>query len=132
MKTISIYNLNKERILLFSNFSFHYNIIDIINCKLDIQFECFKVDKKIEFELFDLKNLLSGLQSVYNKQRKIIGFYPISKQFSLQFNMLEKGQIKVNVEVWNTLFDGNLHFEFIMDQSFIPDLINEIELILSN
>jgi hypothetical protein len=42
------------------------------------------------------------------------------------------GQIEVKVEVCNDLYTGNLQIKYAIDQSFLPELIEEISIVLTN
>ena len=48
------------------------------------------------------------------------------------FSLLDNGQIKVSGYLSNKMKTSKLGFEFISDQTFIPDLVYEIEDVLSN
>lgn len=48
----------------------------------------------------------------------------------MQFKLNETGQIRVKIKLCDPLFTGSLEFEYLMDQTFIPELIREIEISL--
>ena len=67
------------------------------------------------------------LQKIYNREWKSFVFNPIGEQFSMQFDLQETGQIKVRSKLSNPMFTGKFEFEYLTDQTFIPELIKEIE-----
>ncbi len=46
----------------------------------------------------------------------------------MQVDLQENGQIKVHVRLSNPMFTGKFEFEYVTDQTFIPELIKEIEI----
>ncbi len=79
--------------------------------------------KDIAFE-----DLIIGLNKIYQREWKSIGFSPIEKQFSMQFDLQENGHVNVHVKLSNPMFTGKFEFEYVTDQTFIPELIKEIEI----
>lgn len=119
---------NKEGILLmtFSEFSFHDSVIKRVCFEVNANYDCFKVKTRVESERFDFEDLIIGLSKIYQREWKSIEFNPIEKQFYLRFDLQENGEIIVIVTVRDLAFKGKLEFEYLTDQSFIPDLISEI------
>lgn len=95
---------------------------------LSIDFEFFKAQTTQDAEEFDFLNMKECLQKIYNREWKSFVFNPIGKQFSMQFDLQETGQIKVRSKLSNIMFTGKFEFEYITDQTFIPELIKEIEI----
>lgn len=48
------------------------------------------------------------------------------------FNLLENGDLFTTLELSNPLFKGQFKCEFIIDNSYIPDIISQIEIIIDN
>ncbi|MDR2410567.1 MAG: hypothetical protein LBE13_20990, partial [Bacteroidales bacterium] len=58
-------------------------------------------------------------------------FNPLSPKIRIKLSE-DMGQIEVKVEVCNDLYTGNLQIKYVIDQSFLPELIEEISTILTN
>ena len=95
---------------------------------LSIDFEFFKAQTTLDAEEFDFLNMKECLQKIYNREWKSFVFNPIGEQFSIQFDLQETGQIKVRSKLSNPMFTGKFEIEYITDQTFIPELIKEIEI----
>lgn len=121
---------NNEGILLmtFSEFSFHDSTIKRVCFEIDVNCDFFKSKTQVESERFDFEDLVIGLNKIYQREWKSIRFSPIEKQFSMQFDLQENGQINVHVKLSNPMFTAKFEFEYITDQTFIPELIKEIEI----
>lgn len=114
--------------MTFPEFSFQDGAIKRVCFEIDVNFDFFKSKTQVESERFDFENLVIGLNKVYQREWKSIGFSPIEKQFSMQFDLQENGQIKVHVRLSNPMITGKFEFEYVTDQTFIPELIKEIEI----
>ena len=120
---------NKDGLILmsFSNLSFYYSSIKRVCFEIDVNFDFFKAKTQVESERFDFEELINGLKKIYQREWTSIVFSPIERNFIMQFDLQNTGQIRVHSKLSNHMFTGNLDFEFITDQSFVPDLIQEIE-----
>lgn len=98
---------------------------------LSIDFEVFKAQIDLDAEEADFIRMKESLEKVYNNEWKFpIIFNPIDEQFTIQFKLQEDGQIKVYSKLSNPMFTGTLKFEYLTDQSFLPELIQEIEAVI--
>lgn len=113
--------------MTFSEFSFYDSAIKRICFEINVNYDFFMVKTQVESERFDFEDLIIGLNKIYQREWKSIGFSPIEKQFSMQFDLQENGQINVHVKLSNPMFTGKFEFEYLTDQTFIPELIREIE-----
>lgn len=121
---------NNKGILLmtFSEFSFHDGAIKRVCFEVDVNYDFFNAKAQVESERFDFEDLIIGLNKIYQREWKTIGFSPIEKQFSMQFDLQENGHVNVHVKLSNPMFTGKFEFEYVTDQTFIPELIKEIEI----
>ena len=71
------------------------------------------------------------LEKLYENKWKSFIFNPIEEQFWMQFELHENGHIRVNgwlkANLSNPIFKGKLEFVFMIDRSFIDELIKEIK-----
>ena len=98
-----------------------------------IDFEVFKAQIDLDAEEADFIRMKESLEKVYNNEWEFpIIFNPIGEQFTIQFKLQEDGQIKVYSKLSNPMFTGTLKFEYLTDQLFLPELIQEIEAVIKN
>lgn len=100
---------------------------------LSIDFEVFKAQIDLDAEEADFIRMKESLEKVYNNEWEFpIIFNPIGEQFTIQFKLQEDGQIKVYSKLSNPMFTGTLKFEYLTNQLFLPELIQEIEAVIKN
>jgi hypothetical protein len=66
---------------------------------------------------------------MYQGKQKYVIFNPLSGKIIIKLSE-EKGQIVVKVEVCNDLYTSKLEFEYSINQSFIPELMKEIDTVM--
>jgi hypothetical protein len=94
---------------------------------LTINLDFFKAQTSLYAEEFNFLDMIEYLPRMYNRDLETFYFNPIGDQFSMKFDLQENGQIKVHSKLFNLMFTGKLEIEFIIEQSYIPELINQIE-----
>ena len=128
-KNITFKNNYGLDILYFENIKLLFdNELKLIRFQLRIEFEFFRANTLLEVEEFDFMRLHECLYKMHNGQLKTFLFNLIGEQFIMKFELQENGQIKVSVILNNSLFTGKLEFNYITDQSFIPDLLINSEI----
>jgi len=133
MNTICFYDKNRNTVMSFSDFTFQKDVIsDIIYFQINIDYVFFNVKTKIECEKNDFENIVKNIQNLYDGKKQSIVFSHLERQLFIKFDSLEFGQIKVTVELFQYIFYNNvckaiLQFEYETDQSFLPELIEEIK-----
>jgi hypothetical protein len=116
--------------MLFSDFSFSINSgINKVFFNVDISYDFFKAKTTLESEKMDFDHFLLELSELYNMKIKTCCFSPfIERTFNMKFELLEYGHIKILVELYNQLYNAKLVFEYEIDQSFLPELMREIDI----
>jgi hypothetical protein len=66
---------------------------------------------------------------MYKREQRYITFNPLSGKIIIKLSE-KMGQIDVKVEIYNTLFTCKLEFRYNIDQSFIPELVKEIDTVM--
>ncbi|MDP4278082.1 MAG: hypothetical protein Q8914_10690 [Bacteroidota bacterium] len=133
LKKILLKNTNGLEILKFENFKLIFDEdFKRVVFQLSVDFELFKAKTTLDAEEFDFINMKECLQKIYERKWKSFVFNPIGDQFSMQFDLQENGQIKVHVKLSNPMFTGHFEFEYMTDQTFIPELIKEIEIAMKD
>jgi len=86
----------------------------------------FEAKAVLEAELFDLKNLLKGLSLLNDSLIGSFSFEPIvSGRIKILFKINDQGHLAINGSVYDTSYLTSLSFEFLSDQTFLPDLISQ-------
>lgn len=130
MSTINFFNKGRTLIMQFRDFQFmKTEALKIVTFTGKIDFDFFHLETNFEVEEFDLQNLLSLLEKMYNRQQKYITFNPLSGKIIIRISE-DNGYINVKGEVYNEMSTCRLEFTYDIDQSFIPDLIKEIETVM--
>ena len=128
MCNIEFKDIRNQEIIKFENINLLYDdIINRITFDLILEFDFFRAKTQLEAEESDFVDLIKNLKKIYERKACTFVFNPIGEQFKMRFSFQENGYIKVLGKLSNSLFTGNLEFEYSTDQSFIPELIMQIE-----
>jgi hypothetical protein len=108
-----------------------------IKFSVDISYLLFKAfhvveDYKVYFESF-----LEELNLLYENKRKIAQFSPIEMQLEIYFKQVEYGHIDVRITLNDfhidyTMYQSTLTINYSIDQSFLPELMREISIVLKS
>ena len=87
-------------------------------------------DFKVYFERFS-----NELKMLYDNKINIAQYVPLERQIELYFKQLELGHIMVTIKLNHSVFDdvlcnSSLTIQYEIDQSFLPELIQEIETVI--
>ena len=128
-RKISFKNQQGTDIIKFDNIKLMFDdVLKRVVFDLYIDFEFFKAQTSLDAEEFDFMNMKKCLQKIYNKEWKsFVAFKPLEERFIMQLDLQEDGQIKVHSKLFSPMFTGKLEFDFILDQTIIPELIREID-----
>jgi hypothetical protein len=96
-----------------------------------VNFDFFNLETNFEAEEYDFKNLLLSLEKMHKREQKYVSFNPLSPKIRIKLSE-DIEQIEVKVEICNDLYTGNLQFKYTIDQSFLPELIREINSVINN
>ncbi|MCO5251563.1 MAG: hypothetical protein M9949_09110 [Candidatus Kapabacteria bacterium] len=130
---ISFKNGNNIEILKISNLKKeYYEYFKRVVFDLSIEFEFFKVETTLDGEESDFLNLKKCLEKLYDGEWKSFYFEPIGNSFQMHFELQENGQIKVHSKLYNAMFTGMLEFEYLTNQTFLPELIKEIDTVMNS
>ena len=130
MCEINFYDAERNLIMRFKDFKFSSTEAlkrIIFNGEITIEFVHFETS--FEAEEYDFQSLLSSLKKMNGREQKYITFNPFSDKIILRLSE-ELGQICVKVEIHNELSTLRLGFEYNIDQSFLHELIDELEVLL--
>jgi hypothetical protein len=133
MKKIHFYNKERNVIIEFTNFRFDKNLTNtvFVYFKGKVNIDFFHLETDFEAEVFDFEDLLSSLKLMYEGKRKSANFNPLSSKIIIRFDFLDYSHILVTGTIVNDMATCCLEFKYEIDQSFLPELIQEIKSVIS-
>lgn len=130
MDVINFYDKERHLIMQFKDIQFSRDeILQIVTFTGVVDFDFFHLETNFEAEEYDFKKLLLSLEKMYQREQRYITFNPLSGKITIKLTE-EMGQVGVQVKICNTLSTGELEFEYGIDQSFLPELIKEINTVM--
>jgi hypothetical protein len=130
MGIVNFYNKEKHLLMQFKDFQFNRDeVLQIVTFAGIVDFDFFHLETNFEAEEYDFRNLLLSLEKMHKREQKYVTFNPLSGKIIIKLTA-EMGQIDVKVEIHNTLSTCKLEFKYSIDQSFIPELVKEIDAVM--
>ena len=131
MSKINFYNGDRTLIMFFSDFLFQKNMPDFdnfISFRINVKNSFVQASVETESLEEDFTNFILKLRDLYEMRVKQISFVQtIEKNIVIDFKQKESEYIDVLVRIDHYIEEATLQFEYEMDQSFLPELIEEIE-----
>ena len=131
MSKINFYNGDRTLIMSFSDFLFQKNMPNIdnfISFRINVKNSFVQASVETESLEDDFTNFILKLRDLYEMRVKQISFVQtIEKNIVIDFKQKESEYIDVLVRIDHYIEEATLQFEYEMDQSFLPELIEEIE-----
>lgn len=131
MNPIKFYNRDRQLEMSFSEFQIQKNkpdFNDFVLFQIDVKHSFIQASIKTECLDIDFVNFVINLRKLYRMEVKTISFVQtVEKNIEINFNLTELGHILVHVTIQKTIDNTILEFEYGVDQSFLPELIEEIE-----
>ena len=134
MNTIHFYNSERQLEMTFSEFRVQSNKPDFnnfVSFQVNVQHGFVRASFNTECLDIDLVKFISSLQKLYKTEVTNASFVQtIEKNIKISFNQNEFGEIIVRVTIQNQIENTVLEFAYGIDQSFLPELIQEIEAVI--
>lgn len=131
MNAIHFYNGDRELEMSFSDFQVQMNkpdFNDFVLFQIDIKHSFVNASINSECLDIDFTKFLIDLRKLHKMEIKNVSFVQtIEKNIEIIFNLNELGQILVRVIIQKQIENIILKFAYGTDQSFLPELIDEIE-----
>jgi hypothetical protein len=133
MNKINFYDKERHLIMSFSNFYLIDKELDNIGFTINLLFGFFEVSVKTEIYIAYLQHFADELKLLCDNilDKKQAKFIPIERDVDLLFESGGFGHISVRIRLYysNINHDANgiLECDYTIDQSFLPELIDEIE-----
>ena len=127
MSKINFYNGDRTLIMSFSDFIFQ-KFDNSISFQINVRNNFVQASVETESLKEDFTEFLAKLHDLYEMRVKKISFLQsIENNIQVDFNLNEIGGILVSVRIDDYINFTTLQFEYGTDQSFLPELIEEIE-----
>jgi hypothetical protein len=134
MSKINFYNGDRTLKMSFSDFLFQKNMPNFdnfISFRINVKNSFVQASVGTESLEEDFTNFILKLRDLYEMRVKQISFVQtIEKNIVIDFKQKESEYIDVLVRIDHYIEEATLQFEYEMDQSFLPELIEEIESVL--
>lgn len=131
MSKINFYNGDRALIMSFSDFLFQKNMPNFdnfISFRINVKNNFVQASVETESLEEDFTNFILKLRDLYEMRVKQISFVQtIEKNIVIDFKQKESEYIDVLVRIDHYIEEATLQFEYEIDQSFLPELIEEIE-----
>lgn len=128
MSNVNFYNGDRALIMSFSEFSIERYISNFISFHVYVKNDIIQASVNTECTEEDFTNFLAKLHDLYEMREKRISFLQsIENNIQIDFNRNEMGSILVSVRIEDYINFTMLQLEYGTDQSFLPELIEEIE-----
>jgi len=131
MNAIHFYNGDKELEMSFSDFQVQKNkpdFNDFVLFQIEIKHSFVNVSINSECLDIDFTKFLIDLLKLHKMEVRTASFVQtIEKNIEITFNLNELGQILVSVIIQKQIENIILKFAYGTDQSFLPELVDEIE-----
>ncbi len=135
MNALHFYNGDRQLEIVFSKFQVQKNkpdFNDFILFQIGIKHSFINTSINTECLDIDLVNFVIDLRKLYKMEVKTVSFVQtIEKNIEITFNLNELGQLLVSVIIRKQIDNITVVFEYGTDQSFLPELIKEIEIIIN-
>ena len=134
MSKINFYNGDRTLKMSFSDFLFQKNMPNFdnfISFRINVKNNFVQASVETESLEEDFTNFILKLRDLYEMRVKQISFVQtIEKNIVIDFKQKELEYIDVLVRIDHYIEEATLQFEYEIDQSFLPELIEEIETVL--
>ena len=131
MSKINFYNGDRTLKMSFSDFLFQKNMPNFdnfISFRINVKNSFVQASVETESLEEDFTNFILKLRDLYEMRVKQISFVQtIEKNIVIDFKQKESEYIDVLVRIHHYIEEATLQFEYTIDQSFLPELIEEIE-----
>lgn len=131
MCKVNFYNGDRVLIMSFSDFLFQKNMLDFdnfISFRINVKNSFVQASVETESLEDDFTSFVLNLRDLYEMRVKKISFLQsIENNIQVDFNLNEMGGILVSVRIEDYINSTMLQLEYGTDQSFLPELIEEIE-----
>ena len=133
---VHFYNNKRELIMTLYDFSFGNEQEPVVCFAADISYAFYKASRNVkDYKSYFLK-FLEELIFLYAGRTTTAQFVPINRELEIYFKPMENGHIFATIKLNHfnldyTMLQSSLLLQYEIDQSFLPELIEEIDTVLN-
>ena len=130
-KMIVLKSKDGNSIVTLSDFEFQTEVIHHVSFNIKFDYDFFNASTRLdaeEYDFIDMKDCL--IKMLEKKKPRSFYFKPMDLYLVIFFNLLENGDLFTTLELSNPMFKGQFKCEFIIDNSYIPELISQIDIVI--
>lgn len=132
---IHFYDKHRRLVMSISNFTLQQKKVVMMSFSVNISYDSFLHSAVIEDYPYLFEQFRNELEELYVCQRTKVSFALTERQLCLDFEYREYGQIFCALHVdhydlADEMYHSSLHIEFGLDQSFLPELIREFDVLI--
>jgi len=101
-----------------------------MDCRVKVHFDIFSAEDDFVFEPHDFLWLKEGLSRFLNGNKIPFQWIVSEERLKMFFRLEDTGRIEIQVEISNIYHTGKLEFTFYQDLSFVPGLLENIDMLL--
>jgi hypothetical protein len=133
---VHFYNKNREVVMKLYDFSFDNKYEQVVNFSVDISYVFYKASQNIEDYKVYFESFLQELKMLCDNERTVAQFIPIERQIEIYLKQSDEfGHIEVSIKLNHfdidyMIYESTLIINYGIDQSFLPELIEEISAVI--
>ena len=134
---IQFYNKNREVVMVLHDFLIDNESETKLSFFVDISFSFYKASREIKDYKVYFDKFLEELKMLYEDKIKTAQFIPIQRELEIYFEKMNFGYILATIKMnyFNldeVMLQSTLSIQYNIDQSFLPELIDEINAVINN
>lgn len=134
---IIFYNKNRKIVMKLADFASDNEIETRLKFSANISYAIYTAKREVDDFKIYFTNFLNELKLLYENKIETAQYVPLEREIEIYFKRLELGHIIVTIKLNHSvpdyvLCDSSLIIQYEIDQSFLPELIQEIEEVIKN
>jgi len=131
MSDIHFYNNKRDKIISLKDFHHTSNNNERVFFNVNIKTTLFVLDICTESEISDFIDFRNGLKKIYSHDLNNIYFSPLGGDIQIHVTNIEN-ELQWKCEIHDNMFTQQIEISYTYDQSFLPELINELSDVLQS
>ena len=129
---INFYDKNREIVMKLTDFASDSEIETRLKFSANISYAIYTAKREVDDFKIYFTNFLNELKLLYDNKIEAAQYVPLEREIEIYFKQLELGHIIVTIKINHSVPDyvlcnSSLIIQYEIDQSFLPELIQEIE-----
>lgn len=133
MAEVFFYNWERRPVMIWSNFSrIEHRNVDVASFDATLSKSIFEASVMIRTNLNDLIGFKENLNKLFQQKCLVVVFVSSDERIRIEFRREKSGRIYQSYLIKEEGTNNNLAVSDYFDQTFLPELIGEINTILMN